>query len=154
MALLFRLPLLLLELLLRRLLRRGDDVTASVVTPEAARAAATPAPSPPRYAGASTNGAPPPTADEAIERRRAREAAAQAAPDPEPLAPLRPISEAGEGHVDREAEGVESFGPPQGVHGTITVDAPWPGYDDDTAPSIVARPRGGGPATQGGRAPY
>jgi len=166
MALIFRLPLMLLELLLRRLFRRDDDITASVVTPEAARAAATPAPvpAPPRavadpppvpgggaFTGASANGAPPPTAEEAIERRREREAAEAAALEPEPPTPLRPIT-GDAGHVDREAEIVESFGPADDVGdvgGTITVDEPWDGYATMPASAIVARLRSADGATKG-----
>jgi hypothetical protein len=167
MALLFRLPLMLLELLVRRLFRRGaDDVFAPVVTDEAARAAATPAPSAPRtpptppapsttppattFTGAGVNGAPPPTADEAIERRREREAVEQVAPDPTPPTPLRPIS-GHDDHVDREAEIVESFGPAEDVGdvgGTITVDAPWPDYDAQSASAIVQRLRSADAATK------
>jgi hypothetical protein len=166
MGLLFRLPLMLLELLLRRLFKRDTDV----VTADAARAAATPAatagpfapPEPaaaapasptspaPTFTGATANGAPPPTADEAIERRREREAVDQVAPDPTPPAPLRPIS-GHDDHVDREAEVVESFGPADDVGdvgGTITVDAPWPEYDGESASSIVQRLRSADPATK------
>jgi hypothetical protein len=159
MALLFRLPLMLLELLLRRLFRGGEDVrVAPVVTDEAARAAATPSPvsTPPgggAFTGATANGAPPPTADEAIQRRVEREAEEVAAPDPNPPTPLRPIGgAAADGHVDREATVVESFGPAEDVGdvgGTITVDVPWPGYDDDSAPSIVQRLRDADAATKG-----
>jgi hypothetical protein len=154
MALLFRLPFLLLEMLLRRVF--GDDDGATRVTPvvtdEQARAAATPSPvpGPPAYTGATGNGAPPPSADEAIERRRDREATQQAAPDPSPPTPLRPIGGAGgDGHVDSEPTVVESFGAPDEVGGTITVDAPWPGYDDDSASSIVTRIKDADPATKG-----
>jgi hypothetical protein len=154
MALLFRLPLMLLELLVRRLFRRGaDDAFSPVVTPEAARAAARPAPTTPpatTFTGATANGAPPPTADEAIERRREREAVEQAAPDPAPPTPLRPISGHDE-HVDREAEVVESFGPSEDVGdvgGTITVDSPWPEYDGQSAQAIVQRLRGADAATK------
>jgi hypothetical protein len=157
MGLLFRLPLLLLELLLRRLFGRGDDATASVVTPEAARAAAAPAPPAPpttgpapTFTGAAANGAPPPTADEAIERRLEREAVEQVAPDPAPPTPLRPIS-GHDDHVDLETEVVESFGPADDVGdvgGTITVDEPWPGYDAANATSIVQRLRDADAATK------
>jgi hypothetical protein len=162
MALLFRLPLMLLELLVRRLFRRGGDAFAPVVTDDAARAAATPqpsapattppapAPTGPRFTGAAVNGAPPPTADEAIERRREREAVEQAAPDPAPPTPLRPIS-GHDDHVDREAEVVESFGPAEDVGdvgGTITVDAPWPDYDGQSAAAIVQRLRSADAATK------
>jgi hypothetical protein len=161
MALLFRLPLMLLELLLRRLFGGDDDVrVAPVVTDEAARAAATPAPvpGPPRppggaaFTGAAANGTPPPTADEAIERRVEREAAEAVAPDPAPPTPLRPIGgAAAAGHVDTEATIVESFGPAEDVGdlgGTITVDPPWPGYDHDSASAIVVRLRGADAATK------
>jgi hypothetical protein len=150
---------MLLELLLRRLFRRGDDAVAVVVTPEAGRPAATPAPSaaptpstappttPPAttFTGARTNGAPPPTADEAIERRIEREEAGE----PGSSTPLRPVGDAG--HVDREAEVVESFGPAEDVGdlgGTITVDAPWPDYDEHSAADIVQRLRSADTATK------
>jgi hypothetical protein len=159
MALLFRLPLMLLELVLRRLRGGGDDATtrvAPVVTDERASAAAT-SPSVPRppaggaaFTGATANGSPPPTADEAIERRLDREATEQAAPDPTPPTPLRPIGgAAGDGHLDTESTIVESFGAADDVGGTITVDAPWPGYDHDTASAIVLRLRDADPATRG-----
>jgi hypothetical protein len=159
MALLFRLPLLLIELLLRRLLGRdGDDDTwaaAPTAPPESPAARATPqpgapagaagrgapsAPAAPSAAAARTEAAPPPpTAQEAIDRRNAREATAAAAPPPEPLEPLRPVGD--DGHVDREATVVESFGPADDVGGTITVDEPWPGYDAQPASAIVQRVR-------------
>jgi hypothetical protein len=165
MALLFRLPLMLLELLLRRVLRRGDDATATVVTDAAAEAAARPARTPgpppppsapepttpgpaPAFTGASAkNGAPPPpTVDEALERTAEREAAEAVTPPPAPT-PLRPIGDAG--HVDSEPTIVESFGDPDDVGSTITVDEPWPGYDRDSAGTIVARLRDADPATKG-----
>jgi hypothetical protein len=155
MALLFRLPLMLLELLLRRLFGRDDDYTATVVTDAAAQAAARPTPTPPPppgpapvFTGASANGAPPPppTVDEALERSAEREAAEAAAPPPPPT-PLRPIGDAG--HVDSEPTIVESFGEPDDVGGTIVVEEPWPGYDADAASAIVDRLRGADPATKG-----
>ncbi|WCB92766.1 hypothetical protein DSM104299_01465 [Baekduia alba] len=158
MAFLFRLPLMLLELLLRRLLGGDDDArVAPIVTDQAARDAATPAPPPPppgggafTGTGSANGGAPPPTADEAIARRRARDEANAAAPDPGPPTPLRPIGgSAAAGHLDTEPTVVESFGDPDDVGGTITVDPPWPGYDGDTATAIVARLRDADNATKG-----
>lgn len=150
MALLFRLPLLLLELLLRRLIGwRDDDRVGPVVTDEAAR------PMPPRpgtpgagpaFTGAAANGAPPPTADEALRRTAEREAEEIADPPPPPT-PLRPIGDAG--HIETESTVVESFGDPDEVGGTITVDEPWPGYDRDPASAIVTRLGGADPATKG-----
>jgi hypothetical protein len=156
MALLFRLPLMLIELLLRRLFGRGEHETATVVTPDAARAAAQPAPpvAPVRAEPAPAprrRTPPPPSADEALRRRAEREATAQAAPDPEPSTPLRPISGHDE-HIDREETLVESFGPEGDVGdvgGTITVDEPWDGYATMPASAIVARLRGSDPATKG-----
>jgi hypothetical protein len=96
MVLLFRLPLLLLELLLRRVLRHGNDHHddgATFMPADAPPAApAPPRPAPPSGRGPAA-GPPPPTAAEAIARRVAREAAATPpppppapAPDPEPQA--------------------------------------------------------------------
>jgi hypothetical protein len=148
MALLFRLPLMLIELLLRRLFGRDQDdrftpaaATAPPPPPEAAPA--------PAFTGSSGNGAPPPSADEAIARRVAREAADAAAPDPTPPTPLRPIGDAG--HVEVETEVVESFGPSADVGdvgGTITVEEPWSGYASQPATAIVARLRTADPATK------
>jgi hypothetical protein len=148
MGLLFRLPLLILEFLLRRVF--GHDPEQERY--EAAARAARPAPTPPPPfttapgGDATANGAPPPTADEAIARRFAREATATAAPDPEPPTPLRPIGDAG--HVETEAEVVESFGPADDVTGTITVAEPWDGYAAQPAGAIVQRLRGADPATK------
>ena len=135
MSLLFRLPFLLFELLLRRLFR-GEEQERFAPTrasaPEGTEASAFPAAAPP-----------PPTADEAIERRVVREAAA---PDVTPPTPLRPISDAG--HLDEEAELVESFGPADDVGASITVEEPWDGYARQSATGIVARLRGADPATK------
>jgi hypothetical protein len=137
--LLFRLPLILLEVLLREgagvlgrlvgLVRSGDEGSVTV-TP----AAPAPAPSP-------RPGPPPPTADEAIARRRAREAAAAPPPPPPPAA-------ASDAHVDREATVVESSGPAEDVHATLHVDRPWDGYDDQSASEIVSRLREADEATK------
>lgn len=140
MALLFRLPLMLLELLVRRLFGGDDHVTATVVTPEAARAAATPAPPP---SPSPTHAPSPPTADEALRRRAAREATEAPASVTRP----RPIAGDG-GHVDTGATVVESFGPADDVNGSVTVDAPWPGYDGDTAAAIAQRLRDADTATK------
>jgi hypothetical protein len=158
MALLFRLPFLLIELLLRRLLGRGGDdagAPAPTAPPEspAARVAPQPgAPAPPSApaaapAPAEPPGPPPPTAQEAIDRRYTREATAAAAPPPEPLEPLRPVGD--DGHIDSGATVVESFGPADDVGGTVTVDEPWPGYDGQPASAIVQRVRSADEATRG-----
>jgi hypothetical protein len=152
MALLFRLPLMLVELLLRRLFGRDDD---DRFTPAAATA--WPAAPAPTFTGPSpsSNGAPPPpSADEAIQRRVAREAAeavAATAPDDEtpPPTPLRPIGEGG--HLEVVDDVVESFGPSADVGdvgGTITVEEPWAGYASQPATAIVARLRKADPATK------
>jgi hypothetical protein len=151
MGLLFRLPLMLFELLLRRVLGHGPEQERHEAPARAARPAPAPVPtaSAPSSTGAAANGAPPPTADEAIQRSVAREATAAAAPDPEPPTPSRPIGDAG--HVDREATVVESFGPETDVGdagGTITVDEPWAGYDDQPASAIIVRLRDSDPATK------
>ena len=149
MALLFRLPFMLVELLLRRLFGREQDERFTPAAPTA------PPPAPaPAFTGASANGAPPPSADEAIQRRVAREATAAAtapAPDDEtpPPTPLRSIGEGG--HLQVADEVVESFGPSADVGdagGTITVEEPWPGYASQPATAIVARLRKADPATK------
>ncbi len=157
MGLLFRLPLMLLELLLRRLLGRDGEQDRFAAAADAARPA--PPPDPP-FVG--DTGAPvavpdlepdleaepePPTADEAIERREEREAAA----GPGSVTPLRPISEIEDQHVDTEPELVESFGPSDDVGdvgGTITVAEPWDGYASQSASAIVSRLRGADAATK------
>jgi hypothetical protein len=142
MVLLFRLPFLLLELLLRRVFGREEEERfAAAPAPPSTRQR----PAPPAPAAASPNGAPPPTADEAIERRWEREAELVADPPPPPT-PLRPISDTG--HLDDDAELVESFGPADDVGGTITVQEPWDGYAGQPATAIVARLRGADPATK------
>jgi hypothetical protein len=153
MGLLFRLPLMLLELLLRRLFGR-EPQPSYVPTPEAAAAAARPAPPPPGPApvftgdtGAADTAPPPPTADEAIARREEREPVETTGS----VTPLRPISESRNGHVDTEPELVESFGPSDDVGdvgGTITVEEPWDGYASQSASAIVARLRGADAATK------
>jgi hypothetical protein len=148
MALLLRLPLMLIELLLRRLFGREQDDRFGAAAATAPPPAAAPAPA---FTG---NGAPPPSADEAIQRRVAREAAeavAATVPDDEtpPPTPLRPIGEGG--HLEVADEVVESFGPSADVGdvgGTITVEEPWRGYASQPATAIVARLRKADPATK------
>jgi hypothetical protein len=154
MGLLFRLPLMLLELLVRRVF--GRDAGQDRFAESAATAAARPAPPPdPPFvgdtgapAGASTvPPPPPPSADEVIERRETR--AAETGPGS--VTPLRPIAETQNGHVDTEPTLVESFGPADdvgGIGGAITVDEPWDGYAGQPASTIVARLRGADPATK------
>jgi len=143
MLLLFRLPFLVLEMLLRRVLGRGEDDERFAPTPPAPPAASAPtftatAPAP------SANGAPPPSAEDALRRRAVREA--EVAADPPPPTRLRPVDDGG--HLDEEAELVESFGPADDVGGTITVAEPWDGYAGQPAAAIVARLRGADPATK------
>jgi hypothetical protein len=154
MAFLLRLPLLLLELLLRRLFG-GDDGPNATYSPAPSGTdyvAETDAAPPVAFTGGgspSSNGAPPPTAEEAIERRFAREAADRESAiggNVPPPTPLRPIHD---GHLDTTPEPVESFGEPNDVGGTIVIDEPWPGYDGDTAGSIVQRLRDADGATKG-----
>src|SRR3954468_22443466 len=106
MQLLFRLPLLLLEMLLRRgaeavlgvvgLVRddAGDDVVSPVQEP--------PAPTPPPAAPAYT-APPPPSAEEAMQRRRTRERAgaetANGSVEPEVAARVRPMPDQTPPHV-------------------------------------------------------
>jgi hypothetical protein len=156
MVLLFRLPLMLLELLLRRLMGRDDDDGATFVpTP----APPTPAPGPTAADGPL---APPsPTAEEAIARRVEREAARAPAPAPAPAPPPAPApapaaprsrrarrSVLDNGHVDSEPTVVESFGPAGDVGSAITVDEPWDGYDGMAATAVIARVRGSDEATK------
>jgi hypothetical protein len=133
MMFLFRVPFLLLELLLRRLLRHDEQEERFA---PARASAPVPAPEPPRAA------VPTPTAEEAIHRRTVREAATE----PPPPTPLRPIGNAG--HLDEEAELVESFGPADDVGATLTVEEPWNGYAQQPAAAIVARLRGADPAVK------
>jgi hypothetical protein len=167
MSLLVRLPYLILEWLLgrgvawgRELLGFGRDdsfdtrvsMTGAAAPPRDPTAPSTPLsnapvgePSPVRP------GPPPPTAGEALRRSRARAAASAPAPAPDsgtPVAasgidaPLRPAGNGNDpGHVDREAEVVESVGPERDVGAALTVDVPWDGYDGMSASAIVARVR-------------
>jgi hypothetical protein len=147
MALLFRLPFLLIELLLRRLFGGGEDrdVIVPTATPPRAPAGGPGAgpvfmpphpPVPPRP--------PAPSAEEAIERRFAREAAAPPPPPPAPI--LRAVGD--DGHIDRGAEVVESVGPAADVGSTLTVQEPWNGYDGMGAPTVVRRLRDADVATK------
>lgn len=156
MGLLFRLPFLLLQALWRHLTGSDHDHEDARFTPAAPEAAATEPEMTPgggatvtgTAASASADGAPPPTAGEAIERRFAREAADATRVTGRPGSP-RPVGDAG--HVDREAELVESFGPADDVGdrgGTLTVDEPWDGYAGQAAGAIVERLRGADPATK------
>jgi hypothetical protein len=164
MVLLLRLPSLLFDLL-RRLFRHDERFAAGWAVSDPPRPAYTAEPAPvavtptvpapvpaavtptvPVPAPSAAGAPPPPTADEAIERRIAREATEAAAPDPAPPTPLRPIGDAG--HVDQDAELVESFGPADDAGATITVDEPWDGYAALPAAAIVARLRAADPATK------
>jgi hypothetical protein len=146
MQLLFRLPFLLLESLVRqglsalslltRLVRGGDDGAETAQAPSAA-------PPPRTFTGdddVDPGGPPPPTAEETLQRRFTREARTTS-----PRVGTPPTG----GHVDREATVVESVGPAEDVHGTITVDAPWADYDRLGAGEIVSRLRDADDATRG-----
>jgi hypothetical protein len=149
MVFFLRLPFVLIELLLRRLFGR-EEQQRFAPTPASGRST-TPAftATPPR----GPDGPPPPTAEEAIARRFDREAAeGEIAPDLTPPTSLRPIAD--DGHVDEEAELVESFGPAADVGATLTVDEPWDGYAQQPAAAIVARLRGADPATKAVAALY
>ena len=157
MQLLFRLPFLLLETVLRqglsgvaalaRLVRgETDDMTV------APTAAPPEPPEPSRSFTGESAGPTPPTAEEAIERRFAREEAAAPRPEPTLTPEPTPVTDApsrrrrngtspAPRHVDREATVVESVGPAEDVRGTLTVEAPWEGYDDMPAGAIIARLR-------------
>lgn len=73
------------------------------------------------------------------------QAAREAAPEsPTPLAapePAEPQPEFAERHLDTADEQVASFGPATDAGATITVAAPWSGYDDMGAASVVERVR-------------
>jgi hypothetical protein len=155
MQLIFRLPILLLE----ALMRQGAEVLSGIVAllrgggeeapaPPAARTPSGP-PQAERAPRFTANGPPPPTAEEALARRFEREAAAPPPPAPAEGAAgrLRPVAE--EPHVDREPEIVESFGDPDEVGATLTVDEPWEGYATQSASAIVSRLRGADEATKG-----
>ena len=109
------------------------------------------------------------TAEEAIERGREREAAAAvvaeavavddegivaeaasapsvAAAEEEPAEAEAPA--AAGGHIDAEAELVDSRGEADDVGAEVEVDEPWPGYSRQTAREIVARLRGADEATR------
>lgn len=156
MGLFFRLPFLLLQALWRHFARSDHDHEDARFAPPAPAAATEHETTPgagatftATAASASANGAPPPTAEEAIERRFAREAADVARAGGGSDDALRPIGDAG--HVDREAELVDSFGPAGDVGdvgGTLTVDEPWDGYAGQHAAAVVERLRGADPATK------
>jgi hypothetical protein len=150
MALLFRLPFLLIELLLRRLFGGGEDRDVIVPTATPPRAPAEPPGAGPVFMSPRPpmpRRPPAPSAEEAIERRLTREAAAPPPPPPPPPAPiLRAVGD--DGHIDRGAEVVESVGPAADVSGTLTVEEPWNGYDGMGAPTVVRRLRDADMATK------
>ena len=77
------------------------------------------------------------------------EAAAAAAPRaPEPPMPDGVQPEFEERHIDTEAEEVASFGPEADAGATITVAAPWSGYDKMGAQDVVERVRDADDATK------
>jgi hypothetical protein len=145
MGLLFRLPLMLFEYLLRRLFGGGQD-TYAPATPSPSSSPVAPVAEPfVGYASPPTPPPPePPTADEVLDRRADRDATATSGS----VTPLRPISEARNGHVDTEPEIVESFGPADDVGGTITVEEPWDGYATQPVSAIITRLRDADAATK------
>ncbi|HYF26085.1 MAG TPA: hypothetical protein VD931_10135 [Baekduia sp.] len=76
-----------------------------------------------------------PTAAPAAPELRESEPAQSATQEPPPPVAHEPR------HIDVEAEEVASFGPERDAHATITVQAPWDGYDDQAAQEIVDRVR-------------
>src|SRR5690606_14960765 len=109
------------------------------------------------------------TAEEAIERGREREAAAAVVAEPVDVDDEGIVAEAASapsvaaaeeepavaeapavagGHIDAEAELVDSRGEADDVGAEVEVDEPWPGYSRQTAREIVARLRGADEATR------
>src|SRR5829696_3950523 len=147
---LLRLPLILLEQALRggvnalmdifRLVAGGDE-RPYVPSPEAEAEAAA--------AAAARRDAERVAAEEAAARRpEARPSAARRRTRPAPR-PVAPAPEpAPEPHVSAEPEPVASFGPADEPGPTLAVQAPWPGYDGQSAGEVVKRVRQGDEATR------
>lgn len=146
---LLRLPLILLEMALRggagalkdvvRLLAGGGD--------DARPYSPTERPEP----AAARRDAEVVAAQEARARRARPRAAARPAPTPVPDPAPSPEAELlGEepAHVTRGDEPVASFGPADDPSPTLTVQAPWDGYDAQPAAEIVKRVRAGDEATK------
>ena len=147
---LLRLPLILLELALRggagalkdilRLVGGASDERPYVPTPEAEAEAAA--------AASARREAERVAADEAAARRpAARPSAARRRTRP---ARPRPVAAAPppEPHVSSEPTQVASFGPADEPGATLDVQAPWPGYDANSAAEVVKRVRQGDEATR------
>jgi len=137
MGLIFRLPLLLVEMLLRAGVDHLAALVSRLLSPRRDEQAVPDAGLP------GDDGRPGPTAEDALERRSERDAAAPVTPSPTAPDPLHVHD-----HIDAETEVVASFGPAEDVGGTISVDPPWAGYDDEPAGAIVARLRDADPATK------
>jgi hypothetical protein len=145
MQLILRLPFLLFE----SLLRQGADALAMLVAlvrggdPDAAEDRFAPVDDAPVPTPAMA-----PSAAEAMERRFERER------EPTSIRPVRQRPVGADGHLEREDAVVESSGPARDVGATITVQAPWAGYDGMAATAVVARLRGADDATRAVAALY
>lgn len=143
MGFVLRIPLRILV----RVLRESVALVEAVAHRDApVSPPATPAPAAPIASRAAAPAAPALTADEALERRFTREAAAAPVPDYDAEPP--PASAAARVDAGDDVELVASVGPADDVSGTIVVQEPWPGYDEEPAKAVVARLRGADPATK------
>ena len=148
---LLRLPFILLEMALRGAIRRlvgGDDDRPYVPTAEAeaeAAAAARARREAERVAAAEAAARRPAARPSAARRRTRPQRPVAAVPEPGPEAELLGDAPA---HVSTEAEPVASFGPAGDPKPAIEVQAPWPGYDDQSAAEVVKRVRQGDEATR------
>ena len=148
---LLRLPFILLEMALRGAIRRlagGDDERPYVPTAEAeaeAAAAARARRDAERVAAAEAAARRPAARPSAARRRTRPQPPVAAVPEPGPEAELLGDAPA---HVSTEAEPVASFGPAGDPQPAIEVQAPWPGYDDQSAAEVVKRVRQGDEATR------
>jgi hypothetical protein len=131
MGLILRLPSLLLEALLDRGARWLIALVGLLRDRPLPREPEAPAPEPPVAAPIVHPVAP-------VDR--------VAGPGPGPGLRRQPIGV--DGHVDREAEIVDSSGPARDVGASIVVDPPWEAYDALPAGAIVARLRGADAATK------
>ncbi len=151
---LLRLPLTLLGLAIRdslsiarsalRLLQPssagGEEQRVAPVAPARPGPRPDPAAPPPVDAGAALR--------RTRERERARATAPAAAPAASPPAPEAERLGERPAHVSREAAPVASFGPAGDAQASLSVQAPWKGYELQPAPDIIARVRGADEATK------
>jgi len=150
---LLKLPFILLELALRGAIKRltgGDHERPYVPTAEAeaeAAAAARARREAERVAAAEAAARRPAARPSAARRRTRPQRPRPVAPAPEPGPEAELLGDA-PGHVASDAEPVASFGPADDPKPTLEVQAPWPGYDDQTAAEVVKRVRQGDDATR------